>query len=65
MTMSNIELREYARRNGVFLWELAARCGVNDGNFSRKLRQELPVEERRRLMALVDEIALEKRQGVG
>lgn len=60
--LKNYDVREYARRNSVFLWELAARCGVNDGNFSRKLRQELPVEERQRLMALVDEIALEKRQ---
>lgn len=65
MTVNNQELRDYARRNGVFLWELAARCGVNDGNFSRKLRKELPLEERRHLMALVEEIALEKRQGVG
>lgn len=62
--LSNQEIRDYARRNGVFLWELAARCGVNDGNFSRKLRQELPPEERRRLMVLVDEIASDKRQGV-
>lgn len=63
--LSNQEIRDYARRNGVYLWELAARCGINDGNFSRKLRKELPVEERRQLMALVEEIALEKRQGVG
>ena len=62
--LSNQEIRDYARRNGVFLWELAARCGVNGGNFSRKLRQELPPEERRRLMVLVDEIASDKRQGV-
>lgn len=63
--LTNQEIRDYARRNGVYLWELAARCGINDGNFSRKLRKELPVEERRQLMALVEEIALEKRQGVG
>ena len=62
--LSNQEIRDYARRNGVFLWELAARCGVNDGNFSRKLRQEFPPEERRRLMTMVDEIASDKRQGV-
>lgn len=65
MSINNSNLREYARRNGVFLWELASRCGVNDGNFSRKLRQELPQEEQQRLMALVDEIAQAKRQGVG
>lgn len=62
--LSNQEVRDYARRNGVFLWELAARCGVNDGNFSRKLRQELPREDQQHLMALVDEIASDKRQGV-
>ena len=62
--LSNQKVRDYARRNGVFLWELAARCGVNDGNFSRKLRQELPREDQQHLIALVDEIASDKRQGV-
>ena len=40
--MCNLEIREAAKENGVFLWQIAEVYGVNDGNFSRKLRKELP-----------------------
>ena len=39
---ANMEIRNLARNSGVKLWEVAARLGINDGNFSRKLRFELP-----------------------
>lgn len=44
--MCNKEIREAAKAAGVKLWQIAAALGVNDGNFSRKLRQELPQEEK-------------------
>ena len=58
--MENSEIRNRAREAGVKLWEIANRYGVNDGNFSRKLRRELPVEERERILRLIDEIAAER-----
>ena len=58
--MENSQIRNRARETGVKLWEIADRYGVNDGNFSRKLRRELPVEERERILAIIDQIAAER-----
>ena len=58
--MENSQIRNRAQETGVKLWEIADRYGVNDGNFSRKLRRELPVEERERILAIIDQIAAER-----
>ena len=60
---ANTEIREKAKEAGVCLWEVAAACGVNDGNFSRKLRLELPQEEKEKILEIIDRLAQEK-QGV-
>ena len=61
--MENAEIRNRAKEAGVKLWEIADRDGVNDGNFSRKLRRELPEEERERILAIIDQIAAEREVG--
>lgn len=55
--MHNKDIREYAAKHGVRLWQIAARLGINDGNFSRKLRKELPQEEREKILAIIDDLA--------
>lgn len=60
---TNTEIREKAKQAGVRLWEVAAEYGMNDGNFSRKLRLELPQEEKGKILAIIDRLAQEK-QGV-
>lgn len=54
---ANERIRAAAKENGVKLWKIADALGVNDGNFSRKLRHELPPDETARILALIDEIA--------
>ena len=61
--MCNKEIREAAKKAGVHLWQVAEACGINDGNFSRKLRQELPQEEKEKILEIIDRLAREK-QGV-
>ena len=39
--MRNKDVREYAQKRNVKLWQIAAELNINDGNFSRKLRYEL------------------------
>ena len=60
----NHEVREYAVKNGVFLYEIAERLGMNDGNFSRKLRKEFTHDERIRVFQIIDTIAAEKAAAV-
>ena len=60
MNLSNHEIREAAKSAGVYLWQIADRLGVNDGNFSRKLRREFTQAEREKIMCIIAELAREK-----
>lgn len=55
--MCNKDIREYAKKHGVKLWQIAGRLCINDGNFSRKLRFELPEEKKAEIIAIIDELA--------
>lgn len=58
--MRNNELRDYAKGKGVKLWEIAEKLNINDGNFSRKLRKELPADEKERIKGIIDKIVKER-----
>ena len=62
--MNNMKIREEAKQAGVYLWEIAERLGCNDGNFSRKLRRELPEDEQEKILGIIEEVAREKREAV-
>lgn len=55
--MYNREIREAAKRAGVHLWQVAEECGMNDGNFSRKLRKELPQEEKQNILEIINRLS--------
>lgn len=56
----NEEIKKKAKKCGVYLWEVAEKLKMNDGNFSRKLRKELPLAEKDKIFAIIDEIAKNK-----
>lgn len=60
--MRNAEIRNAAKTAGVFLWEIAERFGVSDCNFSRKLRKELPKEEKEKIMGIIEQLAKENQE---
>lgn len=45
--MSNEALRRFAAGNGVKLWQVAEALGIADTSLSRKMRKELPPDEKR------------------
>lgn len=53
----NKDIRHHAARRGVKLWQIADALGIADSSFSRKLRKELPDEEKNRIIAIIDELA--------
>lgn len=57
--MKNKDVRLAAKKAGVFLWQVANEYGVNDGNFSRKLRKELPTAEKEKILAIIERLAKE------
>ena len=57
--MCNLDVRQAAASAGVRLWQIANAIGLNDGNFSRKLRKELPEEEKRKIFGIIERLAKE------
>ena len=57
---TNAEIRNAAKSAGVCLWQIAERVGVNDGNFSRKLRRELPEQEKQEILRVINDLAAER-----
>ncbi len=59
MSTKNLEIRRKAKESDVKLWEIAAKLGITDGNFSRKLRKELSTEEKEKILNIIDDIRKE------
>ena len=57
---ANVEIRNAAKEAGVCLWQIAERIGINDGNFSRKLRRELPEREKQEILQIIQNIKTQK-----
>lgn len=55
--MCNNDIREYAEKHNVRLWQIANKLRINDGNFSRKLRVELSSEQKKEIKKIIDDIA--------
>lgn len=55
--MANDLIRGEAKAARVKLWQIAEQLGINDGNFSRMLRRELPSEKQTFIIGLIHEIA--------
>lgn len=62
--MHNIDIRQAAKEAGLKLYEIAAEYGVNDGNFSRKLRWELPDTEKQRILEIINRLSGERSDSI-
>ena len=58
--MTGTEVKQLAKQNGVYLWQIAEKLGINDGNFSRKLRKPLSDEGTARVLAAIDQLKAEQ-----
>ena len=60
MKRANQEIREYAAKRGVYLWEIALAMGISEPTMTRKLRTERPGDERLEIERIINEIAAAK-----
>ena len=60
--MANERIRQTAAESGVKLWQVAAKWGCNDGNFSRRLRHQFDQADERRALEIINEIRKEVKQ---
>lgn len=56
----NKDIKELAKSKRVKLWQFANKLGICDGNFSRKLRYELPLYEKRQILNIIENLSIEK-----
>lgn len=61
---ANADIRTAAKSRGIRLWQIADKLGINDGNLSRKLRKELPQDEKQAIFKIIDTIAMQKEKAV-
>ncbi len=56
MKIANNDIRTRAKEAGVRHWQIAEKFHINEGEFSRKLRRELPTEEKEKIFRIIDEL---------
>ena len=54
--MFNSDIRNEIKHEGLKLWQIAAKLGLNDGNFSRKLRKEFSPTEKERIRSIIQDL---------
>ena len=57
--MTNQDIRRTAAGEGVKLWQIADALGIADYSLSRKLRKELPREEKERIFEIIKNLSRE------
>ena len=60
--MTGSEIKQIITESGVKLWQVGAALGMNDGNFSRRLRKPFTAAEVQRIREIIAKIKSE--QGV-
>lgn len=61
--MNNKDIRAAAKNNGVKMWQIAEALNIQDSALSRKMRHELPDEERTQILEVIHRIANHKKEG--
>ncbi len=56
MARANEEIRRFMGAKGLKQWQVAEAMGMRDENFSRKLRKELPEEEKAKIMQIIEKM---------
>lgn len=54
--MNNQDIRQEITASGFRYWQVADKLGMNDGNFSRLLRFELPDEKKEKIRSAIAEL---------
>ena len=56
MFSTNTDIKQTAKEAGVKLWQIAEKLNLQDSNFSRKLRKELPEAEKAKIRSIIAEL---------
>lgn len=59
MAVKNQDIRDVAKKSGIKLWQIAEKLGIWDATLSKKLRKELPQEEKEKIFGIISELSKE------
>lgn len=59
--MYNKEIRVTAKAYGVKMWQIAEALGIQDSALSRRMRHELPDDERKQIIGIIENIAQQRK----
>jgi predicted XRE-type DNA-binding protein len=62
--VENVEIRSAYMQAGIKQWKLAEALGISETHFSRKLRKELPQEEKEKILETIHRLAQEKQEAI-
>ena len=62
--MNNVEIRQTMKEKRLYNYEIAAALGVSEFTLSRKLRKELPQEEKQTILGIIARLSKEKQEVV-
>lgn len=60
-TKANLDVRECAKKAGVYLWQIAAAIGVSEPTFNRRMRVEMPDYEKEQVKKVISRLEIEQR----
>lgn len=55
----NQNVREYAKKKGVRLWQIASQIGISEPTITRWMRVDLSSEKEKRILDAIDQISTE------
>ena len=61
--MTGAEIKQLIHKNGLKCWEVAYALGVNDGNFSRKLRKPFDEQQTEQILTIISKLSKAKKKG--
>lgn len=59
MAVKNQDIRDAAKKSSIKLWQIAEKLGIWDATLSKKLRKELPQEEKEKIFGIISELSKE------
>lgn len=57
--MRNSDIRQEIKSAGLWLWQIAEALGLQDSNFSRRLRHELSEAEKAKIREIIADLSKE------
>lgn len=58
--MTKAEIKQLAKKAGVYMWQIAEKLGITDSTLSRKLRRPLSETDTAKVLAAIEQLTAEQ-----